>query len=82
LAILAAISSVASVEAVFAQATHPNFDVNMWVILHFQPDVSWVAVISGIFAIAWAVLRTGIVLSATARLLKNYRIQQKSNPAI
>ena len=81
MAILAAISSVASAEPVFAQATHPNFDVNMSVILHFQPDVSWVAVISGIFAIMWAVLRTGIVISASARLSKDNRIQQKSNPA-
>lgn len=30
MAILAAISSVASAEPVFAQATHPNFDVDMW----------------------------------------------------
>jgi hypothetical protein len=40
-----------------------TFDAKMSVILLFQPDVGWVALISGIFAIAWGLLRTGIVIS-------------------
>jgi hypothetical protein len=35
----------------------------MSVILLFQPDVGWVALISGIFAILWGLLKTGIVIS-------------------
>lgn len=39
------------------------FGSKMPVILLFQPDVGWVAIISGVFAIVWGVLRTGIVIS-------------------
>jgi hypothetical protein len=39
------------------------FGAKMSVILLFQPDVGWVAVISGIFEIVWGLLRTGIVIS-------------------
>jgi CubicO group peptidase (beta-lactamase class C family) len=39
------------------------FDAKMAVILLFQPDVGWMAVISGVFAIAWGLLRTGIIIS-------------------
>lgn len=39
------------------------FGAKMAVILLFQPDVGWVAVISGVFAIVWGLLRTGIVIS-------------------
>jgi ABC-type uncharacterized transport system permease subunit len=39
------------------------FGAEMSVILLFQPDVGWVAVISGVFAIAWGLLRTGLVIS-------------------
>jgi len=39
------------------------FGAKMSVILLFQPDVGWVAVISGVFAIVWGLLRTGIVIS-------------------
>jgi hypothetical protein len=39
------------------------FGAEMSVILLFQPDVGWVAVISGVFAIVWGLLRTGIVIS-------------------
>jgi CubicO group peptidase (beta-lactamase class C family) len=39
------------------------FTAKMSVILLFQPDVGWVALISGVFAIVWGLLRTGIVIS-------------------
>jgi hypothetical protein len=39
------------------------FGAKMSAILLFQPDVGWVAVISGIFAIVWGLLRIGIVIS-------------------
>jgi len=39
------------------------FGAKMSAILLFQPDVGWVAVISGNFAIVWGLLRIGIVIS-------------------
>ena len=39
------------------------FRANMSIILLFQPDVGWMALISGVFAIVWGLLRTGIVIS-------------------
>jgi len=39
------------------------FGAKMSVILLFQPDVGWVAIISGFFAVGWGLLRTGIVIS-------------------
>jgi uncharacterized membrane protein len=39
------------------------FEVDISTMILLQPDVSWVAVISGVFAIAWGLLRTGIVIS-------------------
>ena len=39
------------------------FGAKMSVILLFQPDVGWVAIISGIFEIVWGLLSTGIVIS-------------------
>lgn len=39
------------------------FGADLAVILLFQPDVGWVAAISGIFAIAWGVISTGIGIS-------------------
>jgi hypothetical protein len=39
------------------------FEVDISTMILLQPDVSWVAVISGVFAIVWGLLRTGIVVS-------------------
>jgi len=39
------------------------FGAKMSVILLFQPDVGWVAVVSRVFAIGWGLLRTAIVIS-------------------
>ncbi|MBI5965916.1 MAG: beta-lactamase family protein [Chloroflexi bacterium] len=39
-----------------------TFGVNIPTMILFQPDVSWVAVISGIFAIVWGLLRTSLFM--------------------
>ena len=39
------------------------FESNISTVILFQPDVGWVAIISGIFAIVWGLLRTGIVIA-------------------
>ena len=39
------------------------FEVDISSMILIQPDVSWVAVISGVFAIVWGLLRTGIVIA-------------------
>lgn len=41
--------------------TLPNtFGANIPTMILFQPDVGWVAVVSGVFAIVWGLLRTGL----------------------
>jgi CubicO group peptidase (beta-lactamase class C family) len=37
------------------------FGANLGAMILFQPDVDWIAVIGGIFALVWGFLRTGIV---------------------
>jgi len=39
-----------------------TFGANIPTMLLFQPDVGWVAVVSGVFAIVWGLLRTSILL--------------------
>jgi hypothetical protein len=39
------------------------FDANLGTVILFQPAVGWTAIMSGIFAIAWGLLRTGIVIA-------------------
>jgi hypothetical protein len=51
------------------------FGAKMSVILLFQPDVGWVALISGVFAIVWGLLRTGVVVST----LRQASERQKKN---
>lgn len=51
------------------------FGANALTVILFQPDVGWVALISGIFAIAWGVLRTGIV---TSTLRQAFEKQKKA----
>ncbi len=38
------------------------FEANISTVILFQPDVGWVAVVSGAFAIVWGVVGTGIVI--------------------
>jgi hypothetical protein len=44
-----------------------GFGANLGAVLLFQPDVGWVAVISGSFAMMWAVISTGIGISIMRR---------------
>jgi len=44
------------------------FDANLGAVLLFQPDVGWIAVLSGAFAIVWGLLRTGIAISTLRKL--------------
>src|SRR5262249_15215758 len=37
------------------------FEANISTVILFQPDVGWIAAVSGVFAIVWGLLRTGIV---------------------
>ena len=46
------------------------FGADLPAILLFQPDVGWVAVISGIFAIVWEVINTSIGLSMWRQTVK------------
>lgn len=39
-----------------------TFGANLQAMILFQPDVGWIAIISGIFALVWSFLRTGIVI--------------------
>ena len=55
------------------------FGAKMPVILLFQPDVAWVAIISGFFAIVWGVLRTGIVIST---LRQTFERQMNRDPIL
>jgi len=50
-----------------------TFGAKMSVILLFQPDVGWVATISGVFAIVWGLLRTGIVISTLRQTFKRQK---------
>jgi len=45
-----------------------SFEANISTVILFQPDVGWVAVISGGVAIVWGILRTGIVISTVRQM--------------
>ncbi|HSL45499.1 MAG TPA: serine hydrolase domain-containing protein [Anaerolineales bacterium] len=51
----------AAVAYVMLVALPIAFDANISTVILFQPDVGWMAVISGVFAIVWGVSRTSIV---------------------
>ncbi|MGZ9222857.1 MAG: hypothetical protein ACXW4Q_12185, partial [Anaerolineales bacterium] len=50
------------------------FDANLGTVILFQPDVGWVAVISGIFAIVWGVISTSIGISMLRQTVKRPEI--------
>ena len=50
------------------------FGAKMSVILLFQPDVGWVAVISGVFAIVWGIISIGIGISMLRQTVKRPEI--------
>ena len=49
------------------------FESNISTVILFQPDVGWVAVISGIFAIVWGVIGTSIGISMLRQTLKEQK---------
>jgi CubicO group peptidase (beta-lactamase class C family) len=49
------------------------FDASLGVVLLFQPDVGWIAVISGIFAIVWGLLRTAIIISTQRQMFSRQK---------
>jgi hypothetical protein len=54
------------------------FAANVSTVILFQPDVGWVATASGIFAIVWGVLRTGIVISTFRHVFEKQKKNQLS----
>ncbi len=46
------------------------FEANISTVILFQPDVGWVAVVSGVFAIVWGVISTGIGISMLRQHIK------------
>jgi CubicO group peptidase (beta-lactamase class C family) len=50
------------------------FEANISTVILFQPDVGWVAAISGIFAIVWGVISTSIGISMLRHTLKRPEI--------
>ena len=50
------------------------FGANLTTVLLFQPDVGWVALITGIFAIVWGAISTGIGISMSRHTVKRPEI--------
>jgi hypothetical protein len=44
-------------------ALPPTFEANLSTVILFQPDVGWVAVVSGVFAIVWGKISISIGIS-------------------
>jgi CubicO group peptidase (beta-lactamase class C family) len=49
------------------------FESNIPTVILFQPDVGWVAAISGIFAIVWGLITTGIGVSMLRQTVKEQK---------
>ena len=50
------------------------FDANISTVILFQPDVGWVAVSSGIFAIVWGIISTSIGISMLRQTAKGTEV--------
>jgi CubicO group peptidase (beta-lactamase class C family) len=50
------------------------FDANISTVILFQPDVGWIAVIGGVFAIVWGVISTSIGISMSRQTVKRREI--------
>lgn len=46
------------------------FDANISTVILFQPDVGWIALVSGVFAIAWGLISSGIGISMFRQTVK------------
>jgi hypothetical protein len=55
------------------------FAANISTVILFQPDVGWVAAVSGVFAIVWGVLRTGILISTFRQVFERQKKNQLSD---
>jgi CubicO group peptidase (beta-lactamase class C family) len=55
------------------------FAANISTVILFQPDVGWVAAVSGVFAIVWEVLRTGILISTFRQVFERQKKNQLSD---
>jgi hypothetical protein len=49
-----------------------TFGANRRAMILFQPDVGWIAVISGLFALVWGILRTGFVIYTMRQAFENH----------
>jgi hypothetical protein len=58
------------------------FAANISTVILFQPDIGWVAAVSGVFAIVWGVLRTGIVISTFRQVFERQKKNELSGIAI
>jgi CubicO group peptidase (beta-lactamase class C family) len=52
------------------------FAANLSAVILFQPDLGWVAAVSGVFAILWGMLRTGILILTMRRAFDRQQILQ------
>ena len=50
------------------------FEADISTVILFQPDVGWVAVVSGVFAIVWGVVSTSIGISMLRQTVKRPEI--------
>jgi CubicO group peptidase (beta-lactamase class C family) len=66
----------AAIAYVLLVALPKVFEVDISTMILLQPDVSWVAVISGIFAIVWGVISTSINISMLRQTVKRSEIVQ------
>jgi hypothetical protein len=50
------------------------FEADISTVILFQPDVGWVAVVSGVFTIVWGVISTSIGISMLRQAVKRSEI--------
>jgi CubicO group peptidase (beta-lactamase class C family) len=60
----------ATIAYVFLVMLPRAFEANIFTVILFQPDVGWVSVISGLFAIVWGVISTSIGISMLRQTAK------------
>ena len=63
----------AAIAYILLVALPKAFESNISTVILFQPDVGWVAAISGIFAIVWGVISTSIGISMLRQTVKEQK---------
>ena len=53
------------------------FEANISTVILFQPDVGWVAVVSGVFAVVWGIVSTSIGISMLRQTVKRPEMVQR-----